>query len=63
MKSVKNLNRDELQYELAQRIVDSMDMDTLLQYAMDNLIRAYDGLTNAELENEIMEFAEDLLAE
>ena len=54
-------NRETLQALLANRIVDQMDMDSLVSYATDRLMDAYASMTDAQLQVEIEDFAPDLL--
>ena len=53
--------RSELELALAERIVEGMDMDTLVQYAIESLTRAYEDLTMPDLLEEVENFAPDLL--
>ena len=54
-------NRENLQSLLAARIVDQMDLDSLVSYATDRLMDSYASLTDAQLVMEIEDFAPDLL--
>ena len=54
-------NRENLQSLLAARIVDQMDMDSLVSYATDRLMDAYASMTDAQLVMEIEDYAPDLL--
>ena len=53
--------RSELQSEFVYRIVEDMDMDTLVQYAQDMLNKEFDWYTDKELVNEVRDFYPDLL--
>lgn len=53
--------RRELQSEFVYRIVEGMDMDTLVQYAQDMLNKEFDAYSNEELVNEVRDFYPDLL--
>ncbi|MFZ9503958.1 MAG: DUF7326 family protein [Cyclobacteriaceae bacterium] len=46
---------------LAERIVEGMDMDTLVTYAIERLTEAYSNLSPTQLMAEATEFAPDLL--
>ena len=54
-------NRETLQALLADRIVDQMDMDSLVTFATERLMDSYASLTDAQLQAEIEDFAPDLL--
>ena len=54
-------NRETLQSLLADRIVEQMDIDSLVIYATERLMEAYDSMTDAQLQTEIEEYAPDLL--
>jgi len=54
-------NRETLQNLLANRVVEGMDIDTLVTYATERLTEAYDSMTDAQLQTEIEEYAPDLL--
>lgn len=53
--------RRELQSKLVYRIVEGMDMDTLVQYAQDQLHKEFDWFSNEELVNEVRDYYPDLL--
>ena len=55
------MTRDDLEIELAKRVVDSMDMDTLVIFATEKLLEAYGNLSDEELQLEIEDFAPDLI--
>lgn len=55
------MTRDELETLLAERVVEGMDMDTLVVYAIERLREAYRDLSSEELRLELQEFAPDLL--
>ena len=57
----REMNRDDLEIELAKRVVDSMDMDTLVIFATEKLLEAYGNLSDEELQLEIEDFAPDLI--
>jgi len=55
--------RAELEQALAERIVEGMDMDTLVSIVMESLIRAYEDMAYPDLLNEVREFCPDILCE
>jgi hypothetical protein len=55
------MNHTELATALAERIVEGMDMDTLVTYAIERLTEAYSNLSPTQLMAEATEFAPDLL--
>jgi hypothetical protein len=57
------LNRDDLIREYAYRIVDGMDMDTLVSWAIDTLAERLEDLPDEDLRNEIADYYPDLLEE
>ena len=57
------LNRDDLIREYAYRIVDGMDVDTLVTWAIDTLAERLEDLPDEDLRTEIADFYPDLLEE
>jgi hypothetical protein len=57
------IDRDELQKDLVDRIVDGLDMEMLCQLACDALSSTYDEYTVDELIAEVEEYYPDLLEE
>ena len=58
----KELNpkqRDELIEQYSELVVDSMDMDSLVQYAQEQLANYYDQLSNNELKEQIVNTHEE----
>jgi predicted Rossmann fold nucleotide-binding protein DprA/Smf involved in DNA uptake len=58
----KELNpkqRDELIEQYSELVVDSMDMDSLVQYAQEQLANYYDQLSNSELKEQIINTHEE----
>ena len=59
------MNQDQLAtliYNYSNHIIDSMDLDTVVQFAFDSLIAEYNKYTPEELINEIKElYDEDVL--
>ena len=57
------IDRDELQQTLIDRIVDDMDLKTLMQLVAEQLDHNYDSYTVDELIAEVEEYNPDLLEE
>ncbi len=57
------INRDQLQEDMINRIIDGMDMDGLCQLAYDYLNENYDKYSVDELIAEVEEYYPDLLEE
>ena len=55
------IDRDELQQSLIDRIVDDMDLKTLMQLVAEQLDHNYDSYTCDELIAEVEEYYPDLL--
>ena len=55
------IDRDELQQNLIDRILDDMDLKTLMQLVADQLDHNYDSYTVDELITEVKEYYPDLL--
>ena len=55
------IDRDELQQNLIDRILDDMDLKTLMQLVADQLDNSYDSYTVDELITEAKEYYPDLL--
>ena len=58
----KELNpkqRDELIEQYSELVVDSMDIDSLVQYAQEQLANYYDQLSNSELKEQIINTHEE----
>ena len=58
----KELNpkqRDELIEQYSELVVDSMDIDSLVQYAQEQLANYYDQLSNNELKEQIINTHEE----
>ena len=58
-----NMNRQELQQNFVDCIVDGMDMEMLCQLACDALSTTYDGYSESELMEEVKEYYSHLLEE
>lgn len=57
------VNRDKLLNDYALEVVEGMDMDTLVSYAIDALRRDMETLTTEELVEEVTEYYPHLLEE
>ena len=57
------IDRDELQQNLIDRIVDDMDIKTLMQLVAEQLDNNYDDYTVDQLIAEVEEYYPDLLEE
>ena len=55
------INRDELQNDYIERIIDGMDHKTMYQYIFDMLEQNFDKYTVVELIGEVEEYYPDLL--
>ena len=55
------IDRDKLQEDMINRIIDSMDIDGLCQLAYDYLNENYDKYSVKELITEVEEFYPDML--
>ena len=55
------IDRDELQQNLIDRILDDMDLKTLMQLVSEQLDNSYDSYTVDELITEVKEYYPDLL--
>ena len=55
------LNREELIAQYAERIVEGMDTDTLVMYAIDQLMDGLRTYSDEDLTAEIEDFCTDLL--
>lgn len=54
-------NRDEVLNVFVERIVDGMDLGTLMTYAIDKIRESYDEVSDEDLTKEIADFYPDLL--
>ena len=55
------VSRAQLQAALADRVVDRMDGDTLVGYAVERLTEAYEEMSDENFIKEVIEFGPDLL--
>ena len=53
MKNLTDAQRDELIQQYTEIIVDSMDMQALIQYAQEQLAEYFDTLSDVELKEDI----------
>ena len=58
-----NMNRQELQRNMIDAIVDGMDMEMLCSLACDALSTTYDEYSDEELMEEVKEYYPELLEE
>jgi len=58
-----NMNRQELQRDMIDAIVDGMDMEMLCSLACDALSTTYDEYSDEELMEEVKEYYPELLEE
>ena len=59
MKKLTSLQRDELISQYCEIVVDSMDMDSLVQYAQEQLANYFDKLSDSELKEDIDNYCDD----
>ena len=53
MKKLNDAQRDELISQYCELVVDNMDMDSLVQYAQEQLSEYFDTLSDIELKEDI----------
>ena len=63
MKKLNDAQRDELISQYSELVVDNMDMDSLVQYAQEQLANYFDKLSDIELKEDIDNYDEDLFDE
>ena len=63
MKNLTNAQRDELIEQYVELVVDNMDMDSLVQYAQEQLANYFDNLSDSELKEDVDNYDEDLFDE
>ena len=54
-------NRDEVLDEFVVRIVDGMDMEAVVSYAIEKMRSSYDDVSDEDLVKEIADYYPDLL--
>ena len=62
-KKLNDAQRDELISQYSELVVDSMDMDSLVQYAQEQIANYVDSLSDSELKEEVDNYDEDLFDE
>ena len=63
MKKLNDAQRDELISQYSELVVDSMDMDSLVQYAQEQIANYVDSLSDSELKEEVDNYDEELFDE
>ena len=63
MKKLTSLQRDELISQYCELVVDNMDMDSLVQYAQEQLANYFDKCSDIEIKEDIDNYDEDLFDE
>ena len=63
MANLTPLQKDELIEQYTEIVVDSMDMQALIQYAQEQLANYFDKCSDIELKEDIDNFDEDLYDE
>ena len=58
-----NMNRQELQEQLIDNVIDGMDFKTMWQVLFDFMDQSYDKYTDEELMEEVKEYYPELLEE
>ena len=58
-----NMNRQELQDQLIDNVIDGMDFKTMWQVLYDFMDQSYDKYTDDELMEEVKEYYPELLEE
>ena len=55
-KKLNDAQRDELISQYSELVVDNMDMDSLVQYAQEQLANYFDKLSDSELKEDIKNY-------
>ena len=63
MTKLTSAQKDQLIEQYSQIVVDSMDMDSLVQYAQEQLANYFDKLSDSELKEDVDNYDEDLFDE
>ena len=58
-----NMNRQELQEQLIEQVIDGMDFKTMWQVLFDFMDQSYDKYSDEELMEEVKEYYPELLEE
>ena len=61
--TLTNAQRDELISQYCELVVDSMDLDSLIQYAHEQMVNYADSLSDIELKEEIDNHDDELYDE
>ena len=56
-----NMNRDELQQQLIDNMIEGMDFKTMMAILYDNMSESYDKYSDAELMEEVKEYYPHIL--
>ena len=62
-KELTSLQRDQLISQYSELVVDNMDMDSLVQYAQEQLANYFDKLSDSELKEDVDNYDEELYEE
>ena len=63
MKDLTSAQRDELIEQYTEIVVDSMDMQALIQYAQEQLANYFDNLSDIEIKEDIDRYDDGLFDE
>ena len=63
MKNLTSAQRDQLIEQYTEIIVDNMDMDSLIQYAQEQMANHLDNLSDIEIKEDIDRYDEELYKE
>ena len=63
MKNLTSAQRDQLIEQYTEMIVDNMDMDSLIQYAQEQMANHLDNLSDIEIKEDIDRYDEELYEE
>ena len=63
MKKLNDAQRDELISQYSELVVDNMDMDSLVQYAQEQLANYFDKLSDSELKEDVDNYDDELYEE
>ena len=63
MKNLTSAQRDQLIEQYTEMIVDNMDMESLIQYAQEQLANYLDNLSDIEIKEDIDRYDEELYDE
>ena len=60
---LNNDQQNKLVQQYVELVVDNMDMDSLVQYAQEQLANYFDNLSDSELKEDVDNYDEDLFEE